>query len=369
MIWRLAERIRRAKAAAGLALVAAATLAAGPAAACLACITLPERTIADRLIEADVVALAREDPRRPFTYAPVRLLRGNSAPPIPLLVDSATRRRLEAAPSDAVLMAHSPEEGWMALAYAGPPVRRMAEAILAAATAWELDDGTARFAFFAERHDHPDPTIRQLALTELSAAPYSLIRTLRPRVSGDEIRQVLRDPMRTAWAPIHILFLGLSEDARDRRLVRNAVATAARHGIRSNLAAWATAYGEVDGLLAIARLRALYVDQKPRDPEALREIVIAFSTLAQGGDPALRPGIDAAFRSLAASGPPALAAEAARALTWAQDWSQVETFADLLASGTLSDPAAAFVISIYLEAAQEAAAPAEPPGNWRLEPR
>ena len=165
-------------------LVAAITLAAGPAAACLACITLPEKTIADRLIEADVVALAREDPAKPYAYAPVVLLRGDAPPPIPFLVDSTTRHRLAAEPGSWLTRPrmggrNSPTPGRRC---GGWPMR-----ILAAVPAWERDDGTARFAYFADRHDHPDPTVRQLALTELSAAPYALIRTMQPRVSGGEI--------------------------------------------------------------------------------------------------------------------------------------------------------------------------------------
>jgi hypothetical protein len=339
---------------------------AGPAAACLVCIELPERTMADRLVEAEIVALAREDPARPFIYAPVALLRGGDPPPIPFLVDSATRRRLAAAAEDAVLMAHEPESGWVQLAYANKDVRQAADEILAAAPSWERDDA-ARFAYFAARHDHADPTIRQLALAEIAAAPYADIRTMQPRVTRAEIVRLLRDPGQLAWAPVHILFLGLSDDPADHALVRNAVEVAAKHGVRSHLAAWATAYAEIDGPPAVERLRALYFDDPPRDLAPLRAVVTAFSTLAEGGDPSLRPGIDAAFRALAARGPPALAAEAAKQLTWAQDWSHAETFTELLASGTLTDPAAEYVISLYLEAAREGTPRADPPTDWSLE--
>ena len=91
----------------------------------------------------------------------------------------------------------------------------------------------------------------------------------------------MRDPNHISWAPIHILFLGLSDDPADDELVRRAVAAAARHGIRNNLAAWATAYGEIDGPPAIDGLRALYFEHPPRDPEVLRAVVIAFSTLSR----------------------------------------------------------------------------------------
>lgn len=350
-------------------LAAALALVAGPAAACLVCISLPERTIADRLVEAEVVVLAREDPARPFTYAPSTLLRGDDPKPIPFLVDSTTRRRLAAAPGDAVLMAYEADTGWTQLAYADPEMRAMAAEILSAAPAWARDGGAARFAYFAERHDAADPTVRALALAEISRSPYAAIRTMQPRIPRAEIVRTLRDPAQMARAPVHILFLGLSDDPDDHALVRRGVDTAARHGLATHLAAWATAYAEIDGPGAVERMRALYFDTRGRDAGLLRAVVTAFSTLAEGGDPALRPGIDAAFRELAAEGPPALAAEAAKQLTWAQDWSQAATFSDLLASGAIDDPAAEFVISIYLEAAQEAAGPSDPAADWSLERR
>jgi hypothetical protein len=347
-----------------LALLAAAlALAAGPAAACLVCIALPERTLADQVIEAEAVVLARPDPARPFAFAPVAALKGDAAgPAIPGLVDSATRRRLAADPEAAVLFARD-ADGWTRLADATPDLRATVETILAAASAWDAEaDHAARFAFFAERHDHPDAGVRALALAEISRAPYALIRTMTPRLGRAELARLMRDPKMADWAPIHILFLGLSTDPEDHAFVRRAFDAASRRG-GAHLAAWATALAEIDGPPAIDRLRALYFETPGRSPEDLRGVVTAFATLADGGDPALRPGIDAAFRGLAA-GPPALAGEAARQLTWAQDWSQARTFADLLAAGAVSDPAAEFAVALYLEAAREALGPMS---EWSLE--
>ena len=344
-----------------LACAAALVLAAGPAAACLVCFELPERTIADRVIEADAVVLAREDPGRPFSYAPIATLKGASAGlPIASLVDSTTRRRLAADPGAAVLFARD-AEGWSRLADADAEMGEMTRAILAAAPAWDTEaDHALRFAFFADRHDAANPTIRQLALAEISRSPYALIRGMTPRLTRSEIARVLRDPKWAEWAPIHILFLGLSDDPADHAFVRRVFdAFTTRSG--PHLAAWATALAEIDGPPAVERLRARFFDAPGNDPEALRAIVTAFATLAEGGDPALRPGIDAAFRGLA-SGPPALAGEVARHLAWAQDFSQAATFADLLASGAIDDPAAEFVISVYLEAAREALGPSL---DWR----
>lgn len=286
-------------------------LAAEPAAACLVCIALPERTVADQVIEAQTAVLAREDPEKPFAFAPVVAVKGDAAgPAIPGLVDSATRRRLAADPEAAVLFARD-ADGWTRLADATPELRVTVETILAAAPAWDAEaDHASRFVFFAARHDHADAGVRALALAEISRAPYALIRTINPRLGRAEVVRLMRDPKMAEWAPIHILFLGLSDDPEDHAFVRRAFeAASVRGGL--HLAAWATALAEIDGPPAIDRLRALYFEEPSRTPEDLRAVVTAFATLAEGGDPALRPGIDAAFRGLA-SGPPALAGEAAR---------------------------------------------------------
>ena len=340
-----------------LALLAAAlAFFAGPAAACLVCIALPERTLADRVLGAEDVVLARPDPYQPFAFAPVATLKGGAAEaPIPGLVDSQTRRRLAADPGAGVLFARD-ADGWTRLADTTPELLATVTAILDAAEEWDAEtDHAARFAFFAARHDHEDPTIRALALAEISRSPYSRIRSLTPRLGRAALARVMRDPKMVEWAPIHILFLGLSSDRADRAFVRRGfdMASATKGGY---LAAWATALAEIDGPPAVDRLRALYFEAPGRDPEEMRAVALALATLAEGGDPALRAGIDAAFRDLAMHRP-ALAGQAASYLTWAEDWSQADSLQALLAAGTVSDPAAEFAITNYIEAAHQALGP------------
>lgn len=325
-----------------------------PALACLVCITLPERTTADRLIEAETVVLARENSARPFTYAPIEELKGGVSPePIPFLVDSTMRRRLAADPNAGVLFVR--EGGsWVQLAYVDAPVRAMVDHILEAAPDWDAEpDHGERFAFFAALHDHPNETIRLLALAEISRAPYAQIRTMTPRLPRAEIARILRKPTWVEWAPIHILFLGLSDDPADHDFVRRVIRLAATRGIRSHLGAWATALVEIDGPPAIDWLRETYLEDRDRGVEELRQVVAALATLVEGGEPDLQPSIAAALRDLARNRPD-LAAEAAQQLGALGDWSQTQTFIKILQAGDAGSPAAEFVIMNYLEAARAA---------------
>lgn len=334
-----------------------AALMPAPVLACLVCITLPERTIADRVIEAETVVLARENPARPFTYVPVEQLRGEASPEaIPFLVDSSMRRRLAADPDAAVLFVRE-RESWVQLASVDKSVRAVLDHILEAAPFWDAEpDHGERFAFFAELHDHPNETIRLLALAEISRSPYAQIRRMTPRLKRVEITRVLRNPTWIEWAPIHILFLGLSDDPADHDFVRRMTRLAAERGIGGNLGAWATALVEIDGLAAIDWLEAAYFADPDRGIDEVRQVVTALAVLAEGGEPALGPRIAAAFRSLARDRPD-LAGEAARHLATLGDWSQADTLRAILDAGDISNPAAEFVILSYLEAARAARDP------------
>lgn len=329
-----------------VALAAALTILASQAKACLVCIELPEDTIADRVLAAEVVVLAREDATRPFIFRPIATLKGSAeGVPIAQLVDSATRRWLATDPAAAILLIHD-GDNWTRLADADGEVGDMIRDILAAGAEWDsVDTHPARFAYFAERHDHPNATIRKLALAEISRASYAEIRSMTPRLTRPEIVRILTNPKWGNWAPIHILFLGLSDDPTDHALVRRAFSlAAANRGL--HLAAWATALVEIDGPPAIAHLRDSFLESV----EGRRSIVVALITLAGGGAPELRPVIDATFHSLA-SASPELAGEVARHLLWAEDFSQAAYFAELLASGTIDDPATEVVITVYLHTA------------------
>jgi hypothetical protein len=340
-------------------------LSCSPAMACAICITLPEKTVADRILESETLVLAREDPLRPFTFAPIAVLKGSAdGAPIPFLVDSATRRRLSDVFEDAVIFVRSrrspvrpfaraeAEPEWLQLGYAGAEYRALVDQILASEVAWRADKtGRARFVFFEGLHDHPDPAIRELGLGELAKAPYGLVREMISRLTLGEIVRVLRDPKMIPWAPIHILLLGRNADPASHELVRNTVHEAATaRGTQRNLAAWATALIEIDGVRAVDALARSYFQLPERSTEELLDIATAFSVHAKEGDPALRPIIIAAFHDLALARPetaPTLSVH----LASLKDWSHADYFEKLLNSGRSWSPAEDLMLKVYLGSA------------------
>jgi hypothetical protein len=274
----------------------------GAAAACPVCFDKPDATLADRLLQAEAVAIAREDPTQTFRFAPVAFLKGETTgEPIALMLDSATRRRLASRPRDGVLLTFD-GEGWRRAGYADAAWRATAAAILSTGPAWR-DAPEARFTVFEALLHDDDPDPRRLAIDELSRARYGLIRGMERPIDGASARAALTDRSEFPWAGFHILMLGLSDRPEDRALVRERVAAAASFGAGRDLDAWATAWIEIDGAAAVAGLADDWVETPGRAADDVRAVVAALSVHAREGDATLRPSILSALHALRARRP------------------------------------------------------------------
>lgn len=158
-----------------LALLAAAlAFLAGPAAAGLVRIALPERMPADRVIGAEAVVLARPDPGQPFAFAPAVTRKGDAAAaPIPGLFDSQTRRRPGADPETGVPLARDAVDR-VRLTDTIPALLARMTVLLDAAETWDAQDNRAavRPAFYALsgiRWDHL--AARATALARIDGPP------------------------------------------------------------------------------------------------------------------------------------------------------------------------------------------------------
>lgn len=266
--------------------------------ACGVCIEKPEKTVSDRLLDADTVAIAREDRDQPYSFKPVTYLAGAAHDaPIPYLVDSATKKRLERNPEDGVLMLRE-GDAWTRAGYANAAWRSTAARVLEHRARWQYDP-KARFTFFEALLHDPDPFLRHLAIDELTRASYDDIRGLTQPIKGAVARQSLNDLTRLPWQSFYILMLGLSDREEDHALVRERMTRAARNGSSSQLDAWATAFVEIDGVEGVRQLHDNWFDEPRRTSQELRAIVAAVTVHAKHGDPGLKEPVLAALAGLA----------------------------------------------------------------------
>jgi hypothetical protein len=328
-------------------------LVVGAAGACPICITLPTSTLADRLLGADAVVLAREDPARPFHYRATEVLAGMPGDaPIELFLNSSARRTLAAHPERAMVLAQSPTDGgWSALGITSPAYERVVRAILKQKDSWQPreTDNAERLDWFAPLLGHPDERLHQLAYLEIGRAPYAEIRRLASRIPVDTLAAMLDDPRYLEWRSLAILMLGESGRPADRERVRDTLRTSARLGSSRNLAAWATTLIAVDGVDAIRRLQSLYLSDATRAREELEAVVQALSVHA-AAEPELRDPVAEAYAVLLESHP-AIAPSLVHDLIAWQRWDFVERIQQ--ARERLDDnPLATYALGLYLRTAR-----------------
>ena len=106
---------------------------------------MPQTTVADRLIEADVVAFARENPDQPFSYRAVEVLKGElESREIDLFVNSSTRQRLKANQDMIAVLVRDKEQSWRSIGVADKVYQHVVRRVLAVSPEWSGEQGTEK---------------------------------------------------------------------------------------------------------------------------------------------------------------------------------------------------------------------------------
>ena len=274
--------------------------------ACQICVSYPEKSAADHLIASEVVVLAREDPDRPFHFRSVEVLKGDpGSEKIDLFLNSSTRRMLAVYPERAAVLGRHTVEGksiWRSIGIADPTFGPLVRELLKAAPEWEKEP-QQRIAFFSRFLGHESSQLSSLALLEVARAPYHEIRKLGGVLSRDQIHEFLKNMRYLEWHALYILLLAQSGDERDREHILNAFHSAARFGSTVQVAAWATAAIEIDGIEAVEFIETRYFRNPGRSAKELSEISKALSVQGTSGPPALRDRIVVSYGALIALHP------------------------------------------------------------------
>lgn len=325
-----------------------------PLQACMICIPVPERTAADRLIESETVVLAREDDDRPFAYEPVEVLKGTyDGAPIDLFVNSSTRRKLSRFPERGVVLVHGGKEpGWRNLGYADEAYEQVVRHVIDHADQWRARDDPDRLRYFAGLLGHENRVIADLAYLEVGRAPYSEIKALGDRVKPDVVRRILGDFAYYDWRALAILMLASSDDERDHRYIKESFESTQKLHIDSHLAAWATAYVEIEGEHAIDRIEDAYFRDGTRTDAELIEIGKALSVHGTNGHIHLRDRIVAAY-ALLLENRTAMVGWVAKDLAAWQEWGLANQIREIAGDGVDLDMQALFAVGYYLGLAGE----------------
>lgn len=267
--------------------------------ACPICMPLPRETVADRLIAAQVVAFGREDPRQPFSFAAVKVLKGTLADThVELFADSATRRQLASDERRRVVLVKS-EEGWRNLGVANEDYQQIIQRIVVFAPEWQGEKGPQqRLEYFLTLWNHEDRAVFELAYLELGKAPYTAIRKFGAGIPVEELQPMLTRRDYFEWRSLAILMLAQQTDEASRKLIAGTFENCARLSITAHLAAWATAYVEVHGIEGVDMIERAYLRNPQRAEEEIRSVLAALSLHGQLGDAGLQARIVASYSSV-----------------------------------------------------------------------
>lgn len=332
----------------------------GTVSACQICLPMPTESLADRILAAEHLVLARENPDRPFTLSPVRSLRGEGQlPGMDLFLDSSTRRLLNRDEHLAVLCSWTPDREWRHLGVHDPTLAPVVAAILEHRQRWAAHP-EERTDYFAAYLTHDDRRLRDLAHLEVAGAPYDQLRKYADRIPRERLLAELGNLRRFEWRALYILFLGQSGNPADQERIRKEVADAAGFGFATHLAAWATAYLEIDGHEAVDQLATWFGAGRSRTAEERKAVLAALTVHGKEGDPSLRDPIISLFGGFL-DADPGLAPEIAMTLTdWQRPGLAGPVAALLRESPDRFDLAATAVMRRYV---RSAAGTTEPGGN------
>lgn len=320
---------------------------------CLVCVTFPQRSAADHLIESPCVVFAREDPARPFSYAVIESLKGTADDkPIDLLVNRDTRRRLAADPKQVAVLAYDDEQQfWRPLGIADTTYAAVVRRVLLLSPQWQGERGQRRrVEFFLPLFGHDNPVLRDLAYLEMAKAPYSTIKQLGRNVSRDDIDRVIHDPRLIQWRPLTLLMLAQSGAPADHEFISKSFHSAARYSSTTNLAALTTAYIEIESTDALSFVDREYLQNRDRTTEELRQIHRALSLHGTEGRRELRDQIVSGYADILRNHPQLAPQVAADLVSW-QRTELVERLTQIESSDAALNYAERKTIRQYLRSA------------------
>jgi hypothetical protein len=180
----------------------------------------------------------------------------------------------------------------------GPLVRE----ILERAPEWQADPKT-RLVFFANYLGHNNAQARNLAHLEFARAPYEEIKRHAGVLPAEELRTSLKNFRLYQWHALYILLLAQSGEEQDRNLIVGKVHAAEKSATPLQLAAWATAWIEIEEGRALDFLETRYLGHPGRTIEELQAVVLALSVHGADSPSRLRDRIVDGYRMVLANYP------------------------------------------------------------------
>ncbi len=271
--------------------------------ACLICLPVPTTSPADYLLESEVIVLAREDPGSPYWLRTVEVLKGDpTGVDRDFFLETPLQPGLSLNRNREVICAYGSHEDrsqpeWARVGVADATFTPLVHEILQHGEQWKTNL-KERAAYFAGHLGHRNQQVRALAHLEVARAPYDQIREFAGALAAEDLRASLQNFRLTEWHPLYILLLSRGGEPRDHQLIAGKVRSAAQSKRTLHLAAWVTAWIEIDPEAALEFVEKHYLVNGRRDTGEIRAIYRALSVHGNRGHVHLRDRIVEAYRQV-----------------------------------------------------------------------
>jgi hypothetical protein len=250
-----------------------------------------------------------------------------------------------------LLMLHSDlSQAWMAVGSIGVEhadwLRRLVRATPGANASPSASEAQWRdyVAMLLPNLNSPDPIAADLAYTELSRAPYAVLRTLKPRLDATELARFVDDPARQQ---LHTLLLGIAGGSEAAAAVERRVDAASRSNDATNLAALLAADLELRGAGRLPWIEKAYFSDRNRTVAEIEAVLLALSVQGTANGAVPRERVIQTYRTFMRERKPMAGRVVQDFAAWSY-WDAAPEYVTLLKTNAVQDPASRYAIVSYL---------------------
>lgn len=345
--------------------LAAALLGVSTAAvACPICLGAGQQTAAQELAAAQQAVLATPTTEA-GRFRVVEVIRGKR--PSTSTIEGGYPRRAAAVTAELgkgealLLVREDPLPGWVVLGAIGIDqagwlrklaVGKQTEEI--SAEAWR-----GRVALVVPQLESPQVLVAKIAHGELSAAPYAVMRSAKPRLDARKVRAWVADPQLAARQQLYVLLLGIAGDERDAVALEQRLDAAWKAGDATNLASMLTADLELRGPARVNWVEERYLRDRSRSATEVAAALLALSVQGQTNAAIPRARVIQAYRLYMKAHPENAGNVAPDLAAW-RYWDAVPEYEALMKSGVRQQYPSMLAMLNYLRQSSESMASGSP---------
>jgi len=200
-------------------------------------------------------------------------------------------------------------------------------------------------AFLLPYLESAEPMVADIAASELARAPYTAVRTLKPRLDAASLAKKIDDPSRRA---LYTLLLGIAGTEQDAERIEQRLDAAWKSGDATNLAALLAADLELRGPARVGWIERMYLAEKNRMLPEIEAALLALSVHGNAAGTVPRERVIQAYR-LFMRERKTMAGFVAEDLAQWNYWDAGPEYVALLKSNALRNPASRYAVLGYLK--------------------